>query len=153
MKKTVIFLLIIFSAFATISAQENTHEYLITHNAIYQANYKKATELSDNKARTTCAKISKERKLTENESKAYLMAVYFSFTNMPQLWTIKAKKAFLGTYYKNASYNNKPAGQINTEFAKMMKKMKAEMQTKDLSGLPMPVYVSEEDQNIAIDKL
>ncbi len=46
--------------------------------------------------------------------------------------------------------DNAPAGQINTEFTKLMKGMKKRMKDEDLSGVVVPMVDEEE---VSVDEL
>ncbi len=111
----------------------NTHDYLNEYNLTYKANYKKAKELFNAKARTICGKIAAKNKLTTNESNAYLMPTYRIRQDDLTEWTYrttKDKKNFL-ILYDNASWNTATAGKINQEFARLMRKMKKDMKTDE----------------------
>ena len=142
--KTLIITLLLLIAITTntFGQDENSHEYLFEHNAIYKANYKHTEKLFNAKAGSICGKILVNRKLTENERKAYLMYTYYGWIILSQKCTTKAKRSFLILYDK-VYWNNATEKQVETEFARLMNNIKEEMKINEsLKKVPMP-YLDE----------
>ncbi len=63
-----------------------------------------------------------DNKLSENDSKVYLITTYYNFVN--STCRTKHKKDFLGLYFDDISWNNASADKINTKFAELIKDVK-----------------------------
>ncbi len=127
-----------------------SHKELLEKNKKYQKNYQKAEDLFFADAPKTCAKIAGEGKLSKNDSKVFLITAYYSSVNSS--WTAQSKRDFLGLYFRDASWNNASAGDINTTFAKLMREARTFLRDGDASKLSMPVYIPEEDI-VSVDEL
>ena len=73
------------------------------NNAVYKANFERADELFNNDASSICAKIVTERKLTDDESKVFLMVFYYIYTSEFERFKLKTKMSFLVLCYDDVS--------------------------------------------------
>ncbi len=125
-----------------------SHKELLAKNEKYQKNFEKAEELFLDGANKTCAKIAGYGKLSENDSKVFLITTYYCEQKSPS--TNKDKKNFLLLYFDDVSWNNASAGKINTTFAKLMREAKTFLRDGNASTLTMPMI---EEVAVSIDEL